>query len=126
MGIPFAAGVYTPRYFDYALVELRPSIIFLYPLAERDRDFVLEGAYEFLLRAYTDRKVQTRTGAYTNDTQTDYEHSIVLKAIYPINRQFSLVGLGEYTISNSNMDFERFYLYNYHSYAVWSGISFRY
>ena len=125
-GIPGAAGTYTPRYFNYALVELRPSIIFLYPLAERDRDFVLEGAYEFLLTAYTDRKAQTRTGAYTTDTQTDYVHSLLLKAIYPINRQFSLVGLGEYTISNSNMEYERFYLYNYHSYAVWSGISFRY
>jgi len=124
--VPTTDDIYTPRYFDYALAEVRPSLIYLYPLAEKDRDFVLEGAYEFLLRVYSDRKAQTRAGAYTTDTQTDYEHSIILKAVYPVNRQFSLVALGEYTISTSNMDYERFYLYNYHSYAVWSGFSFRY
>ena len=125
-GVPFAAGVYTPRYFNYGLMQLRPSIIFLYPMGERDKNFVLEGGYEFLLRAYSDRKAQTKSGVYTDDTETDYEHSIVLKAIYPISRQFSVVTLGEYMMCTSNMDFERFYLYNYHSYAVWSGVSFKY
>ena len=86
----------------------------------------MEGSYDFLLRAYSDRKAQTETGAYTSDTQNDYQHSLALKAIYPVNKHFSLVALGEYIINTSNMDFERYYLYNYDSYAMWAGFSFKY
>ena len=118
--------VYTRSYFNYTLGQLNPSLVFFYPLPGKDRDFILEGGYDFLVRAYSNRIAETERGIYTPDTQNDYQHSLMLKAIYPINKYFSMVALGEYIINTSNMDFERYYLYNYHSYAMWSGVSFRY
>jgi hypothetical protein len=117
--------VFTRRYFNYTSLEAGPTVTYFYPLSE-EKNLSLQLAYQFLLRDYSDRRAQDSAGNYKNEDQTDYEHSITFKTTYPLTKHLSLIGLGEYNICNSNMEFERFYLYNYESYAVWAGLAFRY
>ncbi|MEA3560561.1 MAG: hypothetical protein U9R31_02190 [Candidatus Omnitrophota bacterium] len=117
--------VFTRHYFDYISFEVKPAITYFYPLSE-EKNLSLELAYQFLLRDYSDRQAQDSAGNYKNEDQTDYEHSIILRTTYPLTKNLSLVGQGEYNICNSNMEFENFYLYSYRSYAAWAGLAFKY
>ena len=78
------------------------------------------------MRYYTDRKTQMESGAYTSDEEHDYQHIFEATLEIPLNENLSWVTKYDYTINDSNMDYEQYYQYSYTMHRALTGISFSY
>jgi len=117
--------VFTPDYFDYVSAEINPSISYIFKSGEKTVA-IASGEYGLLMRQYTDRKAQLMSGSYSPDEQHDYEHLFEARIEVPLDEHISWVSSYDYTISDSNMDYEDFYEYNYTMHRILTGVSLSY
>ena len=123
--LTLADDVFTSDYFDYISYEANPRISYIFKSGDKTL-VIIGGGYNFLMRDYTDRKAQTMSGEYTSDEQRDYQHIFEVNLEIPFNKYLSWVTRYDYTINDSNMDYEQYYEYNYTMHRILSGISFIY
>ena len=80
----------------------------------------------FTYRRYTERKAQESDSTYTADREVDMLHTIRAGLRYPLTKHLAMVTSGDYTISTSNMKYNRYYKYNYGLLRISCGINMRY
>jgi hypothetical protein len=112
-------------YYEYTSYMLRPKVSYDIPVKE-EKDLTVHLAYAFLDKQYDDRKAQSSSGAYTNDEQEDKFHTFSLGLSYPLTEKVKAIALFDYTIAKSNMEYEKYYRYNYDLMSVACGISCRF
>ena len=117
--------VFTSDYFDYFSFEVNPSVSYIFKSGEKTV-VIVSGGYDLLIRQYTGRKAQLMGGVYSDADQRDYNHLLEAKAEIPIDEHISWISSYDYTISDSNTDYEEFYDYNYTMHRVLTGISLTY
>lgn len=123
--VTLADDVFTPDYFDYISYEVYPRVS--YGIKSGNRTFAIIGVgYDLLIQRYLDRKAQTRSGVYTSTDQHDYQHIFEASLEIPIDGNLSLATSYDYTIHDSNMDYEEYYEYNYTLHRVLMGLSLSY
>ena len=117
--------VFTSGYFDYISFEVYPKVS--YKIKSGDKTFAIIGTgYDFLIQNYLDRKAQTAGGVYTSADQRDYQHIFEASLEIPLDKNLSLITSYDYTIHDSNMDYEEYYEYNYTMHRVLMGASLSY
>ncbi len=121
----FGDDDFIPDYFDYYSFEIKPSLLYAKDWAE-ERRFFFTLDYTFNALLYDGRRAQDIAGRYTGNDERDYTHTMSSKTSVPINKNFSWVVYGSYTIADSNQDFESLYLYNYNLWTAVTGISIKY
>jgi hypothetical protein len=120
-----ADDVFTADYFDYMSFEVYPKVS--YRIKSGDKTFaIISTGYDFLMQRYSDRKAQTENGVYTSDDQRDYQHIFEAGLEIPVDENLSLITSYDYTIHDSNMDYEQYYEYNYTMHKVLMGVSLSY
>lgn len=117
--------VFVKNYFDYYSFSIKPALIFTKSL-DKERFLTAEFSYLFYALLYADRNAQDVAGNYLSKKERDYTHTLSAKMNYPLNQHIAWVSLVNYTIGDSNQDFERFYLYSYDLWNVLTGFSFKY
>lgn len=121
--IPLNDDVYTDSYYDYFSIALRPGITYLRQIAP-ERTLVVNLLYGFTYKKYDERKKQDSNGVYSADRQVDKIFNVALNIKYPLNKNWALLFLAEYMDVDSNMDYERYYFYDYELYNVGAGLSY--
>ncbi len=121
--VPLTDDVFTPDYFDYLSYELGPSLTYIHKL-KKGGDVRFKFDYSFLVRDYPGRKAQEQDDTYTDDDQTDLVHRFSATVSYPLTKRLRWIFLYEYSINRSNMEYERYYRYDYDIYHILTGISF--
>jgi hypothetical protein len=123
--LPLNDDVFTRNYYDFYSLKFRPKLTYLWPLANA-KVLNLSLYASYLYRQYSKRKVQDDAGNYEDKKQHANEYEFGLLASYPLTRHFHLLGRFDYSINQSNMQYERFYNYNYDLYHISLGLSYRY
>ncbi|MBN3039361.1 MAG: hypothetical protein JW869_08110 [Candidatus Omnitrophica bacterium] len=117
--------IFVPHYYDYDFYQVKPGITYLFPLSE-EKDITLKVAYAYGFRDYPNRSIRNNVGLYQEETQEDEIHSGYVSVSVPITKKLSFLFMGDYTHTESNMDFEQFYRYNYNIYHLLSGLSYKF
>jgi len=117
--------VFLPHYFNYNRYEIKPTLTCLYPLAE-NKNIVLKIAYAYTLRDYNNRNVKDSAGTYKSELQEDRVHAAFLNISFPLSEKFSFLINADYTHTISNMEYERYYRYDYDIYHILSGFSYKF
>ena len=123
--LPLTDDVFVPHYFNYNRYEIKPSLTFLYPLTEK-KNILLKVAYAYTLRNYANRNIKDSGGTYKSETQEDKIHTGILSINYPITAKFSFLINADYNHSTSNMEYEKYYRYDYDVYHILSGLSYKF
>ncbi len=117
--------VYTPSYFDYLSLQIQPQLSYIF--RKKDKTIaILTCGYDMTMRDYRKRLAQNAAGIYSTDEQRDYQHIFETTISIPIDEHINWVTGYDYTINKSNMDFERYYEYNYTMHRVLTGIAINY
>lgn len=82
--------------------------------------------YAFAQRSYSDRPVQSITGAYTSSKVTTETQTYSGQLAYQFHKNFSVNGNIAYQIAKSNQKYEQTYKYNYEATNFMVGIAFSY
>ena len=117
--------VFVPHYFNYSRYEIKPSLTYLFPLDEK-RNLIFKLAYAYTLRDYANRNVKDSGGTYKSETQEDKIHTGILSINYPITAKFSFLINADYNHNTSNMEYEKYYRYDYDVYHILSGFSYKF
>jgi len=112
-------------YYEYFSYTVKPSIVYRKALAEGKNLYASLG-YNLNILYYPGRKVQDAAGRYQSANEEDFNHTFALRTSYPITNQISWVAVLNYTIANSNQDFEDYYLYTYNRWVAVTGLSFKF
>lgn len=112
-------------YFDFYSFQIKPSLLYVKQWAE-DRRFFFTLDYTFNALLYDGRRAQDISGRYGSEDEENFTHTVSGKTSVPINKNISWVVYGNYTVADSNQDFESFYLYNYNLWTAVTGISIKY
>lgn len=123
--LPLTDDVFVPHYFNYNRYEIKPSLTFLYPLTEK-KNILLKVAYAYTTRDYTNRNVKDSAGTYKSEIQEDKIHAGFLNINFPLTQKFSLLFSADYSHTISNMEYERYYHYDYDLYHILSGFSYKF
>ena len=113
------------NYYDYTSYKIRPKVSYKIPIKE-EKDLTVHLAYTYLNKQYNDRKAQSSTGLYTSEDEEDQFHTYSFGLSYPITEKIKAIALFDYTIAKSNMDYEKYYRYNYDLMSIACGISCRF
>ncbi len=124
---PLALGddVFVPHYFSYNQYEIRPSCTYLFPL-EEDKHLSIKLSYAYTVREYNNRNVKNAQGIYQPSLQEDRTHTGTLSISFPLTRKLSLLFNADYSQNISNMEYERYYRYDYDVYQILSGLSYKF
>ncbi len=127
MNTPLALGddVFVAHYFNYNRYEIKPSLTYFFPLTE-NKNILFKLAYAYTLRDYPNRNIKNAENAYQSDTQEDRIHTGFLNISYPLTQKFSFLINVDYAHTISNMEYERFYRYDYDIYHILSGLSYKF
>lgn len=127
LNTPLALGddIFVPHYFNYNRYAIKPSLTFLFPLAEK-KNVILKVAYIYTVRDYPNRNIRNAQGTYTGELQEDYIHSGLLNISFPLSEKFSLLFNADYSHTTSNMEYERFYRYDYDLLHILGGLSYKF
>lgn len=82
--------------------------------------------YDFSRRNYRERAVQTSAGTYGTEKIYLNGHTLSYSLQYPLPYKLSVLAQGVFRTSNSNMQFERIYRYNYTAQHYFLGFSWEY
>jgi len=66
------------------------------------------------------------SGVYTEEIQEDQSHTIKGQVSVPLTDNVNFIALANYTMADSNQDFETFYRYTYDAFYAAAGFRFRY
>lgn len=124
---PLALGddIFVPHYFNYNRYEIKPSLIYIHPLTE-DKNIILKIAYAYTLREYNNRNIRDSQGAYKSEIQEDRIHAAYLSVNFPLSEKFSFLINADYIHNISNMEYEKYYRYDYDLYHILSGFSYKF
>jgi hypothetical protein len=112
-------------YYEYTSYMIRPKVSYDIAVKE-DKDLTVHLAYAFLDKEYSDRKAQSSSGAYTTEDEEDKFHTFSFGLSYPLTDKVKAIALFDYTIAKSNMEYEKYYRYNYDLMSIACGISCRF
>lgn len=118
--------ILTNKYYDYYSFGGGPNIVFKVPVPRSKNEYTVSAGYDFTYRRYVERKAQESDSTYTSDREVDMLHTIRASLRYPLTKHLAMVTSGDYTISTSNMDYNRYYRYNYNLLRISCGINMRY
>ncbi len=121
----FSDDVFVPHYFNYNRCEISPALTYLIPL-EENRNIAFKIAYAYTARDYSNRNVKDAQGAYKSDLQEDRIHAGSFNVNYPITEKLSFLFNVDYTHNTSNMEYEQYYRYDYDTYNILSGLSYKF
>jgi hypothetical protein len=121
----FSDDVFTKRYYDYYSAVGGPGITYRLPLGEK-KEMLVDLGYEFTYRHYIKRKAQEKDSTYTTNCENDFVHAIRGLYRYPLTEHVSFLTVFSSSFARSNMDYERYYRYDYDLYRVACGINIRY
>ncbi len=116
---------YISNYYDYNSYMIRPKVSYAIPVKE-EKDLTVHLAYAYLDKQYNDRKAQSSTGLYMSEDEEDQFHTFSFGLSYPITEKVKAIALFDYTIAKSNMEYEKYYRYNYDLMSIACGISCRF
>lgn len=122
-------------YYDYLQYRVNPSLTF------KSHDITVEtpddqpeqkpnGYHEvqvgYALEAtyYHGRTALDALGGLLQEEQRDWNHTVYIDFTMPIHDNVNFLITGRYTAQDSNQKFEDFYVYNYETWSVMTGISF--
>ncbi|MBL7085402.1 MAG: hypothetical protein ISS43_04775 [Candidatus Omnitrophica bacterium] len=127
MNTPLALGddIFVPHYFNYNRYEIKPSLTYLFPLKE-NKNIAFKLAYAYTLRDYPNRNIKNAQNVYQSETQEDRIHAAYLNISYPITKELSFLINADYMHIISNMEYERFYRYDYDLYHLLCGLSYKF
>ena len=123
--LPLTDDVFVPHYFNYNRYEIRPSLTYLFPLKE-NKNIVFKVAYAYTIRDYNNRNVKDAQGTYKSDIQEDNIHAGFLNISFPLTQKLSFLINADYSHTISNMEYERYYHYDYDIYHILSGFSYKF
>ncbi|MCK4518808.1 MAG: hypothetical protein KAU12_01690 [Candidatus Omnitrophica bacterium] len=116
---------FLPDYYDYNSFKIKPKVT--YDIAiKKEKDLTVQLSYAYLDKRYTDRKAQSSAGPYTGSDEEDEFHTFSLGLSYPLTETIKAVAMFDYTIAESNMEYEKYYRYNYDLMSIACGISCRF
>lgn len=127
MNTPLPPGddIFVPHYFNYNRYAIRPSLTYLLPLKE-NKNIVFKISYAYTLRDYTNRNVKDAQGIYKSDIQEDRIHAGFLSINLPLTRKLSFLINADYIHNISNMEYERYYRYDYDLYHILLGFAYKF
>ena len=127
METPLVLGddIFVPHYFNYNRYEIKPSVTYLFPLKEK-KNIILKVTYGYTVRDYPNRNIRNSQGAYTSQAQEDHVHAGYLNINFPLTEKLSFLVNADYSHTASNMEYERYYLYDYDIYHILSGLSYKF
>ncbi|MCM2304594.1 MAG: hypothetical protein NDJ72_07820 [Elusimicrobia bacterium] len=118
-GYDATRGKFLPKFYDYREYSLTPAVKLL---VGPDRAPVsVDLAVGWRRRAYTGRRAQDASGAYSGGPLTTTEWTVAGTLTYPIVKRFSLVFTLERASASSNQRFERYYRYAYEATSALAG-----
>ncbi|MBI4248686.1 MAG: hypothetical protein HY611_04215 [Elusimicrobia bacterium] len=111
-------------YYDFYELKATPGVEFL--MGDSERPFSVGLGVTTWYRSYPNRPTQDAAGAYRSEKLRQINFAVSATARYPMTENFSLVGNFQYGRSNSNMDFQQFYRYDYSSVNYLFGFKYDY
>ncbi len=115
--------VYIPHYYSYNQFKLNPFINFKF-MPGNTNVFL---SYEFSYKKYPDRLAQNSLGEHTNEQFYSRANALSLKISAPVRGENLWAEIGaSYRKVSSNMEYEKFYSYNYGSADYFLGIRYEY
>jgi hypothetical protein len=124
--VSLADDVFTSNYYSFKSLNVNPYVRYIHKLKDKKKPATVTVGYDYLIRAYDDRKVQQEDSSYSEDDQQDQAHTVNVQATYPLNDHLSLIGVALYTKALSNMKYQTFYRYRYDSVFVGGGVRISY
>jgi len=121
----FADDTFVPHYYNYNRYQIKPSLTYLFPLTE-EKNLICKLAYAYTKRDYPNRSIQDAQGTYQEETQTDKIHNLFVNFDYPLSAKFSFLISADYAHTISNMGYEAFYRYDYDTFNILSGLSYKF
>jgi len=118
----FSPQKYTDDYYDYVSYRIRPNISYTFALFPLTPSI----SYAYKRTEYTDRQAKYSNGDYTNDDQYDTEHEIEVSLRYDFTDNWSVKGLWQTIVADSNTKDERVYQYDYQIDTFAIGVMFKY
>lgn len=127
MVTPLVLGddVFVSHYFNYNRYQIRPSLTYLVPL-EENKKIAFKIAYAYTARDYSNRNVKDAQGTYKSDLQEDRIHAGSFNVNYSLTEKLSLLFNVDYAHNTSNMKYEQYYRYDYDTYNILSGLSYKF
>jgi hypothetical protein len=111
---------FNENYYDYGEIGIGPRINFRF----REK-LGLGMAYMFSRRDYADRPVQNTDGTYTSETISNDVTTFRWSLSYPIVKGLAAQAQGAFQNSDSNMNYETVYRYNYSSSHYFFGLTYQ-
>lgn len=112
-------------YYSALLVTLKPGISYAQTL-ENGRSITYSADYTLSRLGYDNRRAKNSTGTLKAEKERDWTQTLVLNAIYTLNKNWNLGAIAEYTKASSNMEDERVYLYDYEILNLSVGASYKF
>jgi len=113
--------VFIKGFYNYVENGVGPSLVLFFPEA-----ISLSASYDFSLRNYTNRPIQTVSGIYGEDKINQTKQTLSVRTDFPILGGFTGYALFDWQKVSSNMKYEQFYKYNYTSGYYLAGINYKY
>jgi hypothetical protein len=111
---------FNENYYDYGELSVGPRV------AMRFREKLTLGlGYTFAKRDYADRPVQNADGTYTTDTISNDVTTFRWSLGYPLLKGLGLKAQGAFQNSDSNMEYETVYRYDYSSSHYFLGLTYQ-
>ncbi|MEW6557404.1 MAG: hypothetical protein AB1349_08630 [Elusimicrobiota bacterium] len=114
--------MYIGGYYNYLENNIGPSFTFYFSPYLMG----LTLSYEFSLRNYLNRPLQTVSGIYGEDKINQKKHTISVRTDLPIYKRLSGYALFNWQKVISNMEYEQYYKYNYTAGYYLAGLTYKY
>lgn len=124
-----------PGYFDYIQYRLNPSVTFKSHEATQEQNIngssqppagyhEIQVGYALDATYYHGRTALDAFGNLLHEEQRDWNHTLYVDFSMPIHKNVNFLIIGKYTAQDSNQKFEDFYVYNYETWSIMTGLSF--
>jgi hypothetical protein len=114
--------VFLKDYYDYSQTTIAPRVV----AGLGRRPWVVTAGAAYTERSYGDRPIQDANGDYLTETLEMRDISATLAVTYPLKNNFKATAAANLGWSDSNMEYEKVFRYNYKIANYLLGFSYEY
>ena len=116
--------VFTDSYYNYFSFGGGPGVNCKYPMPKMENKAMdIDLNYNFTFTEYIERRAQEWDSSYTGKEERDIKHTIKGHFLYPVTEHINFVALASLTMARSNMDYDRYYRYEYEIFKAACGLN---